>query len=104
VGWVRAGAAADFPAGQGRAVSIEGRDVAVFNVNGTFYAMDNVCPHRGAPLSDGRLEGGIVTCPWHGWEFDVRTGGLRMDPSRCSKTFPLERRGDDLFLSIEGAV
>ena len=51
-----------------------GDELAIYNVNGEFYATDNFCPHRGAPLSDGLMQGHIVECSWHGWQFDVRTG------------------------------
>ena len=51
-----------------------GDELAIYNVNGEFYATDNFCPHRGAPLSDGLVQGHIVECGWHGWQFDVRTG------------------------------
>lgn len=60
-----AGATVDLP---------DGDQLAVFNVNGEYYAIENFCPHKGAPLSEGRLCGHIVECSWHGWEFDVRTG------------------------------
>lgn len=50
------------------------RIVALFNVDGIMYALDGVCPHQGGPLGRGCLEGAIVTCPWHGWQFDVRSG------------------------------
>jgi nitrite reductase (NADH) small subunit len=60
--------------GRGKTVSIGDRKIAVFNVNGTFYAIDNTCLHRGGPLGDGGLEGCIVVCPWHGWKYDVTTG------------------------------
>jgi nitrite reductase/ring-hydroxylating ferredoxin subunit len=50
------------------------RVVALYNVQGTFFALDGVCPHQGGPLGLGCLTGAIVTCPWHGWQFDVRTG------------------------------
>ena len=52
----------------------DGDEVAVYNVNGEYYATDNFCPHQGAPLADGQLCGHIVECGWHGWQFDVRTG------------------------------
>ena len=51
-----------------------GDELAIYNVNGEYYATDNFCPHRGAALSDGALVGHIVECGWHGWQFDVRTG------------------------------
>jgi 3-phenylpropionate/trans-cinnamate dioxygenase ferredoxin subunit len=93
------GAAADFPAGTRRIVVLEGRSIGVFNVNGTYYALKNSCPHQGAPLCVGTVtgmtlpstpgeylygrEGEIVRCPWHGWEFDITTGKSIFDPHRC---------------------
>ena len=63
------------PNGSCRRFSLpNGDELAIYNVNGEFYATDNFCPHRGAPLSDGVVKGHIVECGWHGWEFDVRTG------------------------------
>lgn len=64
----------ELPPGCRKIVDVRGRPVALFNVEGTLYAIDNVCLHRGGPLGEGRLEGTILTCPWHAWTFDVRTG------------------------------
>jgi len=72
--------AEDVPPGTGRAVEVEGRAVALFNVDGTFYAIDGTCLHRGGPVGEGDLEDEIVTCPWHGWQYDVTTGRNVMDP------------------------
>ena len=54
---------------------------AIFNVEGTLRALDGVCPHQGGPLGEGRLEGCRVTCPWHGWQFDVETGAHLLSQS-----------------------
>ena len=62
------------PPGSARELVAEGRVIALFNVEGTFHALDGVCPHAGGPLGQGQLDGCIVTCPWHGWQFDVTTG------------------------------
>ena len=62
------------PNGEGREFVVAGRIVAVFNVDGTFHAMDGICPHAGGPLAKGVLRENVVTCPWHGWQFDVATG------------------------------
>jgi len=70
----------DVPPGTGRAVEVEGRAVALFNVDGTFYAIDGTCLHRGGPVGEGDLDEAIVTCPWHGWQYDVTTGRNVMDP------------------------
>ena len=65
---------ADLGDGQGKVVDVAGRSLAVFNVGGRFYAIDNLCPHRGGPLGEGDVEGAIVVCPWHGWRWDVTSG------------------------------
>ncbi len=67
-------AAASIAPGQGRTVYLRGREYAVFNLEGEFHAIDNECPHRGAPLGAGTLDHGKVHCPLHGWAFDPRTG------------------------------
>jgi nitrite reductase/ring-hydroxylating ferredoxin subunit len=64
----------ELPPGTMRVVEIEGRDVVVVNDDGQLYAIDNRCPHLGGPLGKGRLEGRELTCPWHGWRWDVKSG------------------------------
>ena len=61
---------------QARLVEVKGKQIALFNVDGQFFALDNTCTHRGGPLADGEVLGHEVTCPWHGATFDVRTGGV----------------------------
>jgi nitrite reductase/ring-hydroxylating ferredoxin subunit len=67
---------ADVVPGRPRTVVIDGTEVAVFNVGGTFYALEDSCPHQGAPLSDGWIEGTTVTCPWHAWCFNLTDGKM----------------------------
>jgi nitrite reductase/ring-hydroxylating ferredoxin subunit len=65
----------EIPPGSGRTVEVHGIWIALFNVDGTFYAIDNTCPHAGGPLGEGQMrQSAVVECPWHGWRFDVRTG------------------------------
>ena len=64
----------DFPAGSCREVEFDGRVVALFNVCGQIHAIDGICAHAGGPLGEGELNGSVVTCPWHGWQFDVTNG------------------------------
>ena len=71
---------ADVPPGTATTVDAAGRTLGLFNVDGALYAVDNTCPHRGGPLGAGDLEGAIVTCPWHGWRYDVTTGTRDGDP------------------------
>ena len=66
--------AGDVPPGEGRAVTVEGRRIAIFNAPAGWYALDDACPHRGGPLADGLLSDSCVTCPLHERRFDLRTG------------------------------
>ena len=91
---------ADIPVGTGKVVEAGGKTLAVFNCEGVFYAMDNACKHRGGPLGEGSLAGTSVTCPWHGWEYDVVSGACQMDPSLKIQTFDVKVDGDDLLISI----
>jgi nitrite reductase (NADH) small subunit len=98
--FVRAAAATDVPAGTIREVDLEGKAIAVANVGGQFYAINNTCLHRGGPLGDGVLEGKIVTCPWHGWQYDVTSGKVSQNPTVEVDRYPIEVRGDDLYVDI----
>lgn len=91
-------AVGDIPPGGRKLVDVSGRDVAVFNLSGEFFALANKCPHRGGPLCKGNLTGlvlsegpgeynyirlgEIIRCPWHNWEFDIRTGKSWCDPEK----------------------
>ncbi|MBC8002152.1 MAG: Rieske 2Fe-2S domain-containing protein [Opitutaceae bacterium] len=74
--------------GHGRTVHVQGREFALFCHEGEYFAMDDLCPHRGASLGSGQLEGGRVACPMHGWTFDVKTGACQNNPERPVKTHP----------------
>jgi nitrite reductase (NADH) small subunit/3-phenylpropionate/trans-cinnamate dioxygenase ferredoxin subunit len=70
--------AADVLPGRSRTVMVGGREVAVFNAGGAFYAIDNTCPHQGAALSEGWIEGTTITCPWHAWCFNLTDGSMTL--------------------------
>jgi len=70
----------EIPPGTARLIRIDGKDVGLFNVDGAFHAMENTCLHAGGPLHEGRMEGAIVVCPWHGWRFDVTRGTCDLNP------------------------
>ena len=72
--FVEAARLEEIPAGTGRAVTVEGKAVALFNVEGQIYAIDDICPHAGSSLGNGKLDGRIVTCRSHGMKIDVVTG------------------------------
>ena len=90
----------DIPAGSGKVIEIGGKAIAVFNCDGTFYAIENTCKHRGGPLGEGSLSGTNVTCPWHGWEYEVTSGECSMDASIKVQTFDVKVEGDDLLVAV----
>jgi len=96
----RIGSVNDFRKGQGKVVSVKGQDVAVFNVDGRIFALNNTCPHRGGPLGEGELDGPVVTCPWHGWRFDVETGVSPVVPTVSAKKYEVKIEGNDVFVEI----
>ena len=78
--FVSVGRVADFPIGQGHLVIVNGRHIALFRLDDGFFAIDNLCLHHAGPLCEGEVEDGVVTCPWHGWSYHVRSGTLVQDP------------------------
>ncbi len=96
--FVRVAKEADLPAGSSKEVEVQGRLVALFNVGGKILALDGVCPHAGGPLGEGTVEGNVVTCPWHGWQYDVTSGKVTMNPAVGVETYPVEIRGEDIFV------
>jgi nitrite reductase (NADH) small subunit len=86
----------DILPGQGKTIAVDGKPIAVFNVGGTFYAIDDTCLHRGGPLGEGELEGNVVTCPWHGWKYDVTTGLSTWNSAVKVGCYPTKIEGDDL--------
>jgi nitrite reductase/ring-hydroxylating ferredoxin subunit len=98
--FVRLAAVADCPPGSAIEAVVEDRVVALYNVEGTFHALDGVCPHQGGPLGKGRLAGTTVTCPWHGWQFDVTTGCNRLRPALVQPGFQVRVEGDAVLIEL----
>jgi nitrite reductase/ring-hydroxylating ferredoxin subunit len=96
----KVGETADLKPGEARVVEAGGKTLALFNANGTYYALDNSCLHRGGPLGEGELEGTIVTCPWHGWRWDVSTGANTNNPAVKISCFPVKVEGTSLFVEL----
>jgi len=89
------------PAGQVRVFDVNGRSIALANVDGTFYAIDNVCTHDRGPLGEGTLAGDQVECPRHGARFDVKTGQVRALPAvRPVRTYPVQVSGDEVQVDV----
>jgi nitrite reductase (NADH) small subunit len=91
----------DVPDGQrGLVVEAAGREIAIFSVEGQFYAVENRCLHQGASLGDGFLEGVCITCPWHGWQYDVVSGAYCNNPKLKLRSFALRLEGEDIWVEI----
>jgi nitrite reductase/ring-hydroxylating ferredoxin subunit len=90
----------DLKPGECKVVEVEGKTLALFNADGTFYALDNTCLHRGGPLGEGELDGKIVTCPWHGWRYDVTSGANANNPSVKVACFPVNVEGTSVFVEV----
>jgi nitrite reductase (NADH) small subunit len=94
--FVRVTGTADVKPGSGIVAEVNGKILAVFNVDGAFHVIDNTCIHRGGPLGEGDLAGHVVTCPWHGWEYDVTTGGCVNNPSAKVARYQVKVEGTDV--------
>lgn len=98
--FVKVASVSDVPPGQGKAVNVGDREVALFNCSGQICAIDNVCPHAGGPMADGQLDGTVVTCPWHGWRFDVCTGVSPANPNAKLPKYEVKVEGNDIHVSV----
>ncbi len=79
--FVKVASVAEIAPGQARLLNVRGKEIALFNVEGTFFALENACTHEEGPLAEGDIEGHEVTCPWHGARFDIRTGAVLCAPA-----------------------
>ncbi|MFQ5745546.1 MAG: Rieske (2Fe-2S) protein [Acidobacteriota bacterium] len=86
----------DLAHGEGKVVEANGTAIALFNIDGTFHAIDNTCLHRGGPLGDGMCDGATVTCPWHGWQYDVTSGECLNMPGEQVDRYEVLIEGDDV--------
>ena len=98
--FVKVAGVGDIPEGTGRAVVAHGRRVALFNVGGTYHAVDGMCPHQGGPLGEGILDGSIVSCPWHFWQFDVVKGHAPDFPEASIPKFKVKVEPDGIYVEV----
>ena len=97
---MRAAKTDELPVGSVREFQVEGKTLAIANVDGKFYAINNTCLHRGGPLGQGELQGKILTCHWHGWQYDITTGKLTMNPAVGVECYALEVKGEDIWVDL----
>ena len=91
----------EIPAGQGMSFALNGRVIGLFHIEGEYYAIDDHCPHMGASLSAGHLEGCVASCPLHAWRFDVRDGTWCDNPRVATDSFDVEVREDGIYVATE---
>jgi nitrite reductase (NADH) small subunit/3-phenylpropionate/trans-cinnamate dioxygenase ferredoxin subunit len=86
---------------QGRMVTVNGRHIALFRLGDEFFALDNLCLHRGGPICEGFIDHqDVVTCPWHGWSYEVRTGTMVQDPRVGLSKHEIRIDGDQIFVRL----
>ena len=98
--WIEVSTTEGISTDRGKSIETEGIPIALFKVGDTIYAIDNVCPHKGGALAEGSFKGCVVTCPWHGWEFNVTTGAMSMNPSIKVKSYPVKLNGSTISIQI----
>jgi nitrite reductase/ring-hydroxylating ferredoxin subunit/alkylhydroperoxidase/carboxymuconolactone decarboxylase family protein YurZ len=98
--WVLAARTSDLAAGGGHLAEVGGKAIALFQVDGEVFAVNNRCLHRGGSLAEGSVAGGLVTCPLHGWRFELRTGQCPARPGAVLETYPVRQEGDQIFVEI----
>jgi len=90
----------EVPAGQGKIFELDGNQIAVWNLSGNYFAFQNVCPHRGGPVGEGELEGTTITCPWHGWQFDITTCTGTMNPAARLTKYEVMIEGTEIKVAL----
>lgn len=98
--FVKVANTSDLQPGSTMAVEVNGKTIALYNVAGKIYATDNTCLHQGGPLGEGILDGEIVTCPWHMWEYNVCTGEKVGASTIKVATYPVEVDGIDIKVAV----
>ena len=99
--FVRVASISDLKPGENKIVFIEDEEIALFNIGGEFFAISNSCPHRGGPLGEGSLDGDIITCPLHGWRFNVKSGVNEVMPNVKVPCYQVKVEGNDILVSID---
>ena len=103
--WIRLTQRDSIPPREGRAVTVGALEIAIFNLDGRFLAIDNRCPHQGGPLADGLMAGPAVVCPLHAWKVDLATGAvIRPASSTCVRSYPVRVDAGVIEIELPHAV
>jgi nitrite reductase/ring-hydroxylating ferredoxin subunit len=99
--FIKVATAGELPPGQAKRVEVHGKAIALFNLGGSYHAIDDTCPHRGGPLSEGQVQGEVVTCPWHGAKFKVTSGEVLGPPARVGVSrYTVRVKGSDVEVEV----
>ncbi|MBI3611108.1 MAG: Rieske 2Fe-2S domain-containing protein [Nitrospirae bacterium] len=90
----------DLDPGRARVIHLRGIEIALFNIDGAFYAVDNLCPHEGGPLAAGTVREKVLTCPWHRWQFHLETGRSPMNPAVEVRTYPVQIEDEQIKIGL----
>ncbi len=100
-GFVKVATTSELAPGQAKEVEVNGKTIALFNLEGSYHAIDNTCTHRGGPLSEGDVEGQVVTCPWHGAKFNIISGEVLGPPARAEvASYRIRVTGSDVEVEV----
>ena len=102
MGKIIVGKTSEITPGKVQKITADGKDILVANIDGNYFAMDDTCTHAGASLSEGKLDGSILTCDWHGAKFDCKTGKLHAFPAKIKdlNSYKLVVESDNVFLEL----
>lgn len=98
--FVKVAQKSEIPEGGGMLVEVDGREIALYLCDGQVYAIDNICPHAGGPMAEGSVHGELAMCPWHGWEFNIKTGVCDFNDQIKLACFEVKTEGDDVYLKV----
>lgn len=98
--WQKLCSLEELPLGEGKEFLVEGRVIAAFRTADGLRAVDGMCAHQGGPIAQGQLDHNCVTCPWHGWQYDVTTGNNVLTGKKMLDTFVLEVRDNEVWIQL----
>ena len=98
--WLKVLDHGELPQGRVKPVTCQHQTLCITHYEGQYGALDNRCPHQGGPLGEGSIENGLLRCPWHGWEYNVKTGVSVNNPSACVASYPVVVEGDEVKVDL----
>lgn len=98
--FVKVASKSEIQNGKGRVVEIDGKEIAILNDNGKFFAIENTCAHMQGPLGEGSCENGNVTCPWHGWTYNLKTGKNTFNEDIKLKIYEVKIQDNDILIKV----